>query len=508
MQRSQDLRTSVDDPRVRTVAFCPDAASAGVQGVDFAATEPRHAGSPVVCRWPGVEPAPAWLAAFVMLRRAPMAIPHRSLTAALLVSAAAELAAQNPAAATPRGQLLIEVTQAAANEYVAGAATYQHGACPTRNGALFVVVVRTRFAGPERTGVATSDLELWRSDDRGASWQRAASTPTLSDGDGAIVPDGEQLACTWSAYGDSKWTNVYAQRFDVAKNEWIGAPEQLTKATGDEDQYFTPDIARTANGTLVVSIGCHRSPPNPPWSGGWSTGMRALPPGAAAWTPLQQVNGDSYGVAGNLLARGDLVDFTYRNNPGWSNAVHGLRSFDAAKMELLAIAPPITSVEPEQNSMTANTGILCSDSSGGRSLLHLVGNHQAGQGRLAVSFARGEQPFRTVDLIEDPPLHAGNENSTHFTLARGPGNQVWAYFGKASEQFANLWQCLLEDGVAVGAPRIVLKGEPQQFALLGGMRTDGVFCGLHAVVTARTPKQPGGVVSVFGSWPSRTIWLR
>ena len=369
-------------------------------------------------------------------------------------------------------------------------------------------VPESPIVGPGHTGDASSDLELWRSDDRGAVWQRAASVPTLGDSDGALVPDGENLACAWSANAGGKWTNVYAQRFDVEKNEWIGAPEQLTKASGDEDQYFTPDLARTANGALVVSIGSHRSPPNPPWSGGWSTGMRVQAARGAEWSPLRQVNGDSYGVAGNLLARGDCVDFTYRHNPGWSTAVHGLRTFDAAKRELLDAGAPITTAEPGENAHIANLGIFCSDGSGGRTLLHLLGNHSPGQGRLAVTFARGDQPFRTVDLVEDPPLHAGNENPTHYTLARGPGNQVWAYFGKASEQFANLWQCMLEDGVAVSAPRVVVKGEPQQFALLSGMRTDGVFCGLHVVVTARLPKNRGGVVSVFGSWPSRTIWAR
>ena len=420
----------------------------------------------------------------------------------------ATLAAQTPSVPAPRGQGLIEVTYAADDEYVTGVGTFQHGACPTRNGALFVLVVRTKFAGPGRTGDATSDLELWRSDDRGGSWRRAASTPTARDGEGALVPDGDDLACAWSALGDGKWSNVFVQRFEVAKDAWIGEPMQLTKASGDEDQYFTPDLARTANGTLVVAFGCHRAPPNPPWTGGWSTGMRALRAGAKDWSPVQQVNGDSYGVAGNVLARGDLVDFTYRHNPGWSTAVHGLRTFDADKGELLPPVAPITPTEPDANSHIANLGVLCSDGNGGRTLLHLVGNHSPGQGRLAVSFARGDQPFRRVDLADDPPLHAGNENPAHYTLARGPGNQVWAYFGKASEQFANLWQCLLEDGVAVGAPRIVVKGEPQQFASLSGMRTDGVFCGLHVVVTSRLPKNRGGVVSVFGSWPSRTIWAR
>lgn len=431
---------------------------------------------------------------------------HPSRSAAFVL--AASLAAQAPPAPALRGQGLVEITRAAADEYVGASATFQHGACPTRSGALFVLVVRSKFAGPGRTGAATSDLELWRADERGAAWRRVAVTPTARDSDGSIAPDGDGLVCAWSAFGDGPWSDVHVQRYDVAKDAWIGEPVRLTRATGDEDQYFTPDLVRTANGTLVVAFGCHRSPPNPPWTSGWSTGLRVLRAGATEWSPVVQANGDSYGVAGNLLVRGDLVDCTFRHNPGWSTAVHGLRTFDAAEGELLGAGASITTAEPDANSHIANVGVLCSDGSGGRTLLHLRGNHAPGHGRLAVSFARGEQPFRTVDLVDDPPLHAGNENPAHFTLARGPGNQVWAYFGKASEQFANLWQCLLEDGAAVGAPRLVVKGEPQQFATLGGMRTDGVFCGLHVVVTSRLPRNRGGIVSVFGSWPSRTIWTR
>ncbi len=415
--------------------------------------------------------------------------------------------AQAPAPVPPpvRGQRLIEITRAAADEAVSCMPVYAHGTAPARNGALFVLVSRATYAGPGRTGDATSAIELWRSDDRGASWRRATVVPGRGASECAIAPDGADMVCAWTAANGGKWSNVFAQRYDVAKNEWLGAPQQLTQASGDEDQYFATDVARAANGAIVVAIGSHRSPPMPPWTCGWSAGMRCLLPGKTEWTPVQQVNADSYGVAGNMLVRGDCIDFTFRSCP--AEAVHALRTFDCARGKLLDPTPPITPPDPAADACIANVGLWCADGTGGRSLIHLRGAHEAGRGRLAVAHARaGSSEFHTVDLADDPTLQAGNENPTHYTLARGPGNQVLAYFSKVGEQFANLWQGLLEDGVLVGAPRIVVNGQPGQFALLNGMRLGEAFTGLHVIVAARSEKEPGGVIQAFGTWPAPTVW--
>lgn len=421
---------------------------------------------------------------------------------ACLLALPAVALAQEP----PRGQRLVEITRGNARETVSTMACYQHGVAPARNGALFVLVVRATLVGPApgHGSSYTSELELWRSDDRGGTWRRAQVAPTRGASDGAIVPDGEGLACAWSASDGGAWANAYWQRYDVARDAWLGEPVRLTTATGDEDQYFVTDLARAANGALVVAIGSHRSPPAPTWNCGWSTGMRWLRAGSSEWSPLQQANVDSYGCCGNLLVRGDVVDFTYRSCP--SEAVHALRSFDTAKAVWIE-SEPITPRDPPAGSYTANTGIWCADGTGGRALFHLVGDHRPGNGRLVVSFARAGGPFVTTTVADDPPLQAGNENATHFTLARGPGNQVLAYFSKASEQFADLWQVLLEDGVPVGQPKQVVKGAPQQFVLLNGMRIGEAHCGLHVVATSRNERSPGGVVAAFGTWPARTVWL-
>lgn len=405
-----------------------------------------------------------------------------------------------------RGQRLVTVTSALANEYVGCSSAAQNGLTPARDGSLFVLVVRTVYQGADRTGASTSDLELWSSTDGGASWSRAGATATRGDADGALAATADGLAVAWTASDGESWSSVWFQRFDVATGTWVGKPERLARGSGREDQYFCSDIGCTASGALVVAIGSHRSPPAP-WTCGWSTGMRWLAPGAKGWSDLAQANNEFYGVMGNLIVRGDQVDFTYRTNPGWGTAVHGVRAFDTKTGAFVAATENVTNAAGESSSI-ANTGILVADDAGGRTLLHVLAADQPGRGRLAVSFARPGEGWKTVDVADDPPLAAGNLNPTHFTLARGPGNQVFAYFAKLSESFANLWQCTIEDGAVAAPPKIVARGEEGSFLTVSGMRASGCFSGLHVATLARTAQQPGGVVSVFGSWPAKTVWAR
>ena len=407
----------------------------------------------------------------------------------------------------PRGQQLVTVTSAAANEYVGCSTSGQNGLTPARDGSLFVLVVRTVFAGADRNGPAVGDLELWRSTDGGAGWSRVAAAPTRGDADGALVATDDGLAVAWNSSNGEAWSSVWFQRFDVGAAKWIGEPECLARGRGEEDQYFCSDIGRTTSGALVVAIGSHRSPPTP-WTCGWSTGMRWLPNGATAWSELVQVNVGSYGVMGSLIARGDEVDFTYRTNPDWGTAVNGVRTFATKSGSFTAAKEEVAMRAPEAGALIANTGMLVVDDIGGRTLLHVLAAEEPGRGRLAASFSRGGGSWQTNDVADDPPLCAGNLNPTHFTLARGPGSQVFAYFAKQSESFANLWQCTLEDGAVATPPKIVARGEANAFVTMTGMRASGCFSGLHVATTSRTQKQPGGVVSVFGSWPAKTVWTR
>lgn len=418
------------------------------------------------------------------------------------------LVAQEPP--PKRGQRLVEITRAAAGEHVGGMAATQNGAAPTRGGALFVPIVRSvRVPGVDRLHDSMrSDLELWRSDDGGLSWRKAASTPTDNDSNGVIVPDGELLSVLWCAVGSATFGSVFWQRYDPRTDGWIGAPVLLAAGAGDDDQFAPSDLVRTPAGALVAVFGNHATARAPAWNCSWSTGMRWLAAGAepTAWSEMVQVNVFSYGCAASAIGRGDLVDISYRTNP--NQAIHGLRTVDATKGTFLQVRDENVGPEPGPEQFVANIGVLCVDGTGGRSLLHLLGDHQPGKGRLAVSWSRPGEPIRTTTIADDPVLHAGNENPQHFTLARGPGNQVFAYFSKQSEDFANLWQCVVEEGRPMGEAKVVARGEAKSFVTISGMRVSEVFSGLHVVATSRSDKVPGGSVSVFGTWPARSVFAK
>jgi hypothetical protein len=430
----------------------------------------------------------------------------RCLLAALPIALApSDACAQSPPPA--RGQRLIEVTRATAFENLSTSASGQNGAAPARNGALFVPIVRTRFAGPvdgDRGAVVDSELELWRSDDGGLGWRRANVAPTNGDGNAALIPDGELLACLWSAADGQTFSSVFWQRYDPRTDQWVGSPTSIAAGTSGSDQYHASDLARTDGGALVAVIGNHADPKAPVWNCSWSTGMRWLAADASEWGPLVQVNVNSYGCCATAMARGERVDISYRTCP--AEAVHGLRTVDGRTGRFEQDTDENAGNEPAADAYIANVGVLCHDATGGRSLLHLLASRSPGKGRLVVSWSRQGTSGRTTTIADDPVLVAGNENPQHFTLARGPGNQVFAYFSKQSEGFAHLWQCVVEEGVPVGEARRVASGEEGAFVNLAGMRSSGVFSGLHVVALGRGGKSGGGVVSVFGSWPARSFW--
>lgn len=434
--------------------------------------------------------------------------PHPLL---LLVLGSGLLPAQQPmvaprSPAPGRGPALVTLATAAANEAVGTSAPWQHGLIPTRDGSLFALVVRTRWRDAARTGEPSSDLELWRSRDRGLSWQHATSAPTHNDADGTLVPDGDGLALAWTSRDGKPWCSVFAQRYDPRQDAWLGKPARLAEGTGERDQYFATDLERTSQGALVAAIGCHGSPPAPAWNCGWSTGLSWLLPGAAAWTAVAQTNVSSYGCCGTLAARGNLVDVTYRTCP--NEAIHGLRTLDLTTGQYLQATEDCAMAGPREDHYIANVGVLAVDGTGARTILHLLGDHSPGKGRLALSYGKVGEDWVTTDLADDPPLFAGNENPQHYALARGPANQLHAYWSKASEQFADLWTCAIEDGKPVGAPRVVAKGTPNSFLVLSGNRTPQAFSSAHVVTRGTPAEHPGGIVSVYGTWPAPTAWVR
>jgi hypothetical protein len=119
--------------------------------------------------------------------------------------------------------------------------------------------------------------------------------------------------------------------------------------------------------------------------------------------------------------------------------------------------------------------------------------------------ARVRSPLLVVLVAAQPVLA---QAQTPPPPPRGPGNQVFAYFAKADEKFANLWQGIVEDGQPIGATRIVARGDENTFTMLSGLRVSELSSGMHVVVTTRSGKPAGGTVSVFGSWPVRTVWSK
>lgn len=401
-----------------------------------------------------------------------------------------------------RGPRLVEVTRAGPNETIGVPSSTMSAVAALRDGTLFVAVARG--LAPVAGEPAEGDFELWRSDDGGVTWRKAGNAPTRRDSVGAIAAVGDRLECLWTSHDGGVYANAMHQAFDTRRDAWVGEPQTLAKGVDDEDQYYAADLVRTDDGSLVALIGSHRSPPAPVWNCGWSTGLRCLRPGKSEWTPLVQVNVASYGCLANAIVRGNVVDVTYRSCP--SEAEHGLRSYDVTTGAFGQLAHENCGPTPAPNGYAANVGVLCVDGVGGRSLLHLLGDHEPGHGRICVSYARPGEAIVTTVVADDPPLIAGNETAQHFVLARGPGLQVFAYFGKRSEQCADLWQCVLENGQVAVPARVVAHGDPGAFANLVGLRDSAVFSGLHGAVSARGEACPGGMVSVFGTFPARTVW--
>jgi len=405
-----------------------------------------------------------------------------------------------------RQEALVEITRADALEVVEVMAPFQHGCVPLGKDGALVLVHRDRFIRPLRPDVFDAELELWQAADGGARWRKVAVTPTSGDADGAIARDGDLLAVCWTASNGNGWTDAWFQRFDPARESWIGEPERLTDSTGVKDQFVCSDLARAGDGSLVAVIGCHRAPPAQARNSVWSTGVRILPQGRGAWTAIAQVNEDGYGVCGNALARGDVVDVTFRALP--FDAVHGLRRIDAAQGRLADSSAPITPSDPGEDDAVANVGILCGDDVGRRTLLFLRGNHRTGKGRLSVALDRGDGAFAVRDLADDPALCSGDETNTTFTLARGPGNLVYACFAKVSDKCPELWQATIADGEIVQPARVVARGAAYWFAGLNGMREPSASSTLRAVAVSRAEAEPGGVVRAFGAWPIRNVALR
>ncbi|MFK7743055.1 MAG: hypothetical protein AB8H80_22265 [Planctomycetota bacterium] len=368
-----------------------------------------------------------------------------------------------------------------------------------------MLVHRRTYADEARQGHGSTALEMWRSDN-GLDWRMAAAPRTKGNCWGSITVDGDQLAVAWSANHGDAWRDTFFQRYDPVREAWVGEPTCLARGTGANDHYTPGSLVRTKTGALVAAIGSHRRPPGPVWKHAWSLGMRWLPPGDKQWQELQQVNVTNYGQGGNSLVHGDQVFMTFFSGP--DRSVHSMRTFHAATGQFEQAANQPASAKAKDGAIVCGVAVCCTDATGGRTLIHLLGSTQPGQGRLCISYSREGIAPTTTFLAADPPLRSGATVPTNYTLARGTGNQVFAYFSKEAEKHANLWQCVIVQGKPLFEPKRVVAGVADQFKRLNGMRTMQAITGLHVVSSGPTAKHKHGAIGVYGSALARTAWIK
>lgn len=268
-----------------------------------------------------------------------------------------------------------------------------------------------------------------------------------------------------------------------------------------EDQYFPIDLERAQGGTLVAAFGSHRSPKGKAWNCGWSMGVRACRANETKWTDTLQANVASYGIGGGLWSIGTRVEGSYRTCP--FDAIVGMRTFDTQKLAFVQAEDQNVSGPLEGTLGIANSSVNCVDVLGGRYVLYVAGDHGPGQGRLRIAYAAPEsEAFTSFDLAEDPPLVRGNESYGHFALARGPGNQVLAFYGRAEESFGKLHQRVLDTGEPIGAAKVVAEGKERAFANLSGNEQATLRPGVQLVASRSGEGFGGGSVVVYGVLPS------
>ncbi len=393
------------------------------------------------------------------------------------------------------------VAKAGPGEVVCSAPNYAKGVARGRDGAWWMIVGRLAADG-EAAGQQAWRVELWRSAD-GMQWERRATCPLANASCGSIVADpiSSQLHLLVSIAAQGKWSEPWHVAFDVEKGEWAGSPSQLAVATADEDQYFSNDIDCTQGGTLVVVLGSHRNPVSKGWNGGWSSGIRTRKPRSTDWSELIAVNVASYGVASNLAARGDLVDCSYRTCP--FGAIVGIRTWDAEKSAFVQPADECANGVLEENQGVCNSSVVCADATGGRYVMFVVGAWSPGAGRLCVSYCGpGATEWTRKEVAEDAPLQHGNESYAHFALARSAGNQIVAFYAKASEDHANLYQRVFDSGELVGEEKLVARDEPGAFQSVCGNKQQELRPGIQLVATRGGKSLARASVAVYGILPA------
>lgn len=408
--------------------------------------------------------------------------------------------AQAPAT-LPRQFREVLVVRAEPGETVVSMACTQKAVARSSDGTWWLTIGRYAPKDEAAGRAERSALELWSSID-GIQWASAATVPMTRSGGASLVadPDRPVLHMLWSRADDNGLNEPYYQAFDLARREWVGTPNCLQKAVSADDQYYACDLERAQNGTLVAAFGSHSSPPFPPWKSGWSSAIRVLEPAAKEWGPVQLLNVASYGVGTDLCQNGNRIESSYRTCP--YEAIVAVRTYDAATRAFVQEIDEPVSGAMEGSLGIANTCMVAVDALGGRYVMHVYADMGPGNGKVRVAYAPpGGSEWRCSEVFADAPMIRGNEHYSHFVLARGPGNQVLAFYGKLEEECANLYQRVFDGGECIGSEKLLSKGRPGAFSSLCGNKQGGLKPGVQLVATRRGEAAESAAVAVYGVLP-------
>lgn len=338
------------------------------------------------------------------------------------------------------------------------------------------------FVLVNRTGAdATSDLEIWSSSG-GRDWELLTHAPTARDSHGAIVAEPGRLHLLWQARADREWQSVYFATFDLVASQWTDEPQCLAQGSGANDHYFANDLC-VSDGVLVAAIGAHRSPKLQAYSS-WSTCLRTLEDrDKGRWTDPARINVGSCAVWADLAAFDGIIHSSYRTYSGDDHCI-AARRWDLATGRFLEQDVRVVPGAGETLRHT-NAGLIAIDQLGHRYVMTVLGSTKPTDGMIVVAHAAADgNTWESLEIDADPAVQGGNTNPYHLALARGPGNQMLAFYSKAAEKNANLYVQVLDQGVRIGKPRVVERGLPGAFERLSGLRDTVPRVGVQLVVTS------------------------
>ncbi|MCA8963812.1 MAG: hypothetical protein H6838_18860 [Planctomycetes bacterium] len=385
------------------------------------------------------------------------------------------------------------VTNAGPGEMVAAMMPFQRSVALGADGNWYVLVDRHKSVRDPYD----IDLELWRSVG-GAQWQLAATAPGARDGRGVLVaePERQRLHLVWEGRGDGEWPSVFHIAFDLQGQQFVGAPVRLAHGTGINDQYYANDACLAA-GKLVVAIGAHRSPQTKGYPG-WATGLRVLGDldgGADSWSQPQMINVGTAGIWADLAERDGVVHSSYRTYADSGHCI-AMRSYDVARGEFVQRRDVRVTPTGGGELSNSNASLTAVDQLGDRYVMSVLGTGQGGNGQFVVAHApHGSDTWTTLVLAADRPQRGGNYNPRCLALARGPGNQMLAFYSKEAEQNSVLYVQVLDAGRVVGAERVVERGCAGAFAQLCGVRQSPRRMGVQLVVGGAVLPTDGGATS-------------